>query len=345
VTGERGGTAEAGRLLERAIFLLEQVPPGDALAEAYASSGGYYAMAGRPQRTLAAAGKVLALGRPAPKLRSWALVVRGWARDMLGDVGGIEDYREAVRVARSLQMPIAVVFALGNLAESEWLIEGPRGALASYRERWDLAQRHGSMRLGAGFWSESLRPLSDLGEWDELLVRAQQLRPVLEAQGASYSLAQVEPYRAAVLLWQGALTPARAMIEDTLPAARQIVDLQVLVPALAVAALAEQASGNQPAALGWELLAVGVVSGVALVILDRRAGHGSDRGVACYIEKFSSDAITAVLVGVAGLHLPAQGQWWLVLADPRRGGEPAWRRGQRMAVPRQGDQLALLSAC
>jgi hypothetical protein len=58
----------------------------------------------------------------------------------------------------------------------------------------------------------------------------------------------------------------------------------------------------QPAAaLGWELLAVGVVSGVALFILDRRAGHGSDRDVARYIEKFSPNAITAVLVGVAGL--------------------------------------------
>jgi hypothetical protein len=32
-----------------------------------------------------------------------------------------------------------------------------------------------------------------------------------------------------------------------------------------------------PAALGWELLAVAAVSGVALFILNRRAGHGSDR--------------------------------------------------------------------
>ena len=55
-----------------------------------------------------------------------------------------------------------------------------------------------------------------------------------------------------------------------------------------------------PAALGWELLAVAAVSGVALFILDRRAGHGSDRGVARYIERFSPNAITAVLVGAAG---------------------------------------------
>ena len=34
-----------------------------------------------------------------------------------------------------------------------------------------------------------------------------------------------------------------------------------------------------PAALGSELLAVAAVSGTALLILDRRAGHGSDQGV------------------------------------------------------------------
>jgi hypothetical protein len=58
----------------------------------------------------------------------------------------------------------------------------------------------------------------------------------------------------------------------------------------------------QPAAaLGAELLAVAVVSGTGLLILDRRAGHGSDQEVARYIERFSPDTITAVLVGVAGL--------------------------------------------
>ena len=56
-----------------------------------------------------------------------------------------------------------------------------------------------------------------------------------------------------------------------------------------------------PAALGWELLAVAAVSGTALLILDRRAGHSTDQGVARYIERFSPNTITAVLVAVAGL--------------------------------------------
>ena len=58
-----------------------------------------------------------------------------------------------------------------------------------------------------------------------------------------------------------------------------------------------------PAAFGSELLAVAAVSGTALLILDRRAGHGSDQRVARIIERFSPNTVTAVLVGVAGLTL------------------------------------------
>jgi hypothetical protein len=70
-----------------------------------------------------------------------------------------------------------------------------------------------------------------------------------------------------------------------------------------------------PAALGGELLAVAVVLGIALLILDRRAGHSTDQGVARYIERFSPNTITAVLVGVAGLTFLLKaggGLYWLI---------------------------------
>jgi hypothetical protein len=74
----------------------------------------------------------------------------------------------------------------------------------------------------------------------------------------------------------------------------------------------------QPAAaLGAELLAVAAGSGTALLILDRRAGHGSDQVVARYVEKFSPNTITAVLVGVAGLTFLVKaggGLYWLIPA-------------------------------
>jgi len=72
-----------------------------------------------------------------------------------------------------------------------------------------------------------------------------------------------------------------------------------------------------PAALGSELLAVAVVSGIALFILDRRAGHGSDQRAARYVERFSPNTITAVLVAVAGLTFLVKaggGLYWLIPA-------------------------------
>ena len=87
---------------------------------------------------------------------------------------------------------------------------------------------------------------------------------------------------------------------------------------------------QQAAALGAELLAVAVVSGAALIILDRRAGHSAERGAARYIEKFSPNLITAVLVGVAGVSFLAKaggGLYWLipaVAASLLGGGVNAW---------------------
>ncbi len=72
-----------------------------------------------------------------------------------------------------------------------------------------------------------------------------------------------------------------------------------------------------PAALGSELLAVAMGSGMALLILDRRAGHKSEQRVARYIERFSPNTITAVLVGVAGLTFLLKtggGLYWLIPA-------------------------------
>jgi hypothetical protein len=70
-------------------------------------------------------------------------------------------------------------------------------------------------------------------------------------------------------------------------------------------------------ALGSELLAVALASGMALLILDRRAGHSTDQAAARYIEKFSPNTVTAVLVGVAGVTFLLKaggGLYWLIPA-------------------------------
>ena len=93
-----------------------------------------------------------------------------------------------------------------------------------------------------------------------------------------------------------------------------------------------RARAPQPAsAIGAELLAVAVVSGAALLILDRHAGHAREPGTARYGERFSPNTITAVLVAVAGVTVIARaggGLFWLipaVAASLIRGVVNAWQ--------------------
>ena len=94
----------------------------------------------------------------------------------------------------------------------------------------------------------------------------------------------------------GLLFVALSVKSDAVSASRSLASraAQTLVLFMTSVLIALMLVAPQPAvALGWELLAVAVVSGAALLILDRRAGHGPDQGVARYIEKFSPNMITA----------------------------------------------------
>ncbi len=107
--------------------------------------------------------------------------------------------------------------------------------------------------------------------------------------------------------------PALAASMSLRSRAAQTLVLFIVSVLIAVFLVAPQPS----AALGWELVAMAVVSGITLLVLDRRAGHSTDKGVARYIERFSPNTITAVMVAVAGVTLLAKtggGLYWLIPA-------------------------------
>jgi hypothetical protein len=71
------------------------------------------------------------------------------------------------------------------------------------------------------------------------------------------------------------------------------------------------------AALGTELILVAMTSGTAVLVLDRRAGHDPDNGVAQYIERASPNTLTAILIAVAGVTFLVKaggGLYWLIPA-------------------------------
>jgi hypothetical protein len=118
----------------------------------------------------------------------------------------------------------------------------------------------------------------------------------------------------------GLLFVAVSVKSDVLAASRSLSSraAQTLVLFMTSVIVAVVLVAPQPhAALGWELLAVAAASGTILLVLDRRAGHGSHQAVARFIEKFSPNTITAVLVAVAGLTFLLKaggGLYWLIPA-------------------------------
>jgi len=70
-------------------------------------------------------------------------------------------------------------------------------------------------------------------------------------------------------------------------------------------------------AAGAELIGLAAGTGAVLYTLDRRAGQASEPGVSRFVERYSPNTITAILVGVAGATLLARaggGLYWLIPA-------------------------------
>lgn len=118
----------------------------------------------------------------------------------------------------------------------------------------------------------------------------------------------------------GLLFVAVSVNSDVLAASRSLSSraAQTLVLFMTSVLAAVLLVAPQPrAALGSELLALAAVSGTAVRVLDRRAGHSADQGAARYIERFSPNLITAVLMGIAGVTFLARaggGLYWLIPA-------------------------------
>ena len=118
----------------------------------------------------------------------------------------------------------------------------------------------------------------------------------------------------------GLLFVAVSLKSETLARSRSLSSraAQTLVLFMTAAIAAILLVALQPgSALGAELLAVAAVSGTALLVFDRRAGHDQNSGVARYIERASPNMITAVLVAVAGLTLlltAGGGLYWMIPA-------------------------------
>ncbi len=137
-----------------------------------------------------------------------------------------------------------------NLGCYVWLIDGAEAGLAIHEAGIAFDERRGAQ--GNRHWkiAETTWMLYDLGRWDEVLEATD--RSLAFAGSSTGQLRLVAlPYKTQVLVRRGKIAEAAALVEEFVPLARDARDAQVLVPALAVAALVEQARGDLSAAMGF----------------------------------------------------------------------------------------------
>ena len=147
---QQGDTAEAHDVLEEAITLVEQEPePGPLLAELYACRAEVEMFAGLSDGSLTWAERALAIPRT-QEITLMSLHLKGNARCELGDLGGLDDLREAVALSQDAGRALDIVTSYSYLAEWVGMVQGPRPALAMSDDALTLCESRGLM--GQEMW-------------------------------------------------------------------------------------------------------------------------------------------------------------------------------------------------
>jgi tetratricopeptide (TPR) repeat protein len=242
----QGETSHSQTLVRKAIELLEHESPGPELAVAYGSMSSKRLESGDAEEALSWAEKASALAEvlDTPDAKVIALERQGQARVDLDDFEGLIDLRKALDLALSNGLAYQAARVHANLAEVEWAVEGPATALETRQAGIEFAERRGLAQIAMWLRAGTLVPLFDLGSWDELLRVSDQIIQWDQARGGHYATAGAELVRAHVLLVRGELQAAASLSDEFLGYARDVGDAQVLVPALATAALIQQAQGR-----------------------------------------------------------------------------------------------------
>jgi class 3 adenylate cyclase/tetratricopeptide (TPR) repeat protein len=240
---ERGETSVARTIMAEALAVLQAEPPGEELCWAcYLVAFDRYA-SGSQQEALQWANQALRIAADLSLSEAGfvALQVRGIIRCELDDLGGLDDLREALATAEREGFDHRIPLAHENLGEARWFAESADAGLESYRAGIAFGARRG---ISVSYLEAvSLRPLFDLGRWDEVVERADAWIDGLAKGGAAYWRPIVLAYRTMVDLWRdGAADDAR--LDAALIEARETGDAQVLVPPLAAAALSAASAGR-----------------------------------------------------------------------------------------------------
>ena len=247
----QGDRARARPFWDRALELLEPQPLSPVHARVYSRFAAAHMHYERPHECLAWSERALSVAEQveAEDVGINSRQYRGFARCLLGDLGGLDDLRETLRLGSERGLAATAATSYINLGDIEWWVDGPAAGLERYRAGAEYAESRGLTRIGKWGQAQTLWLLYELGRWDELLRLAGELTSWSRAQGGSPVEGVSLPYAAAVHVRRGETARAAGLVPEFLRRIRITDEPQVRAPGLLNAALVELAAGNASAAV------------------------------------------------------------------------------------------------
>jgi DNA-binding SARP family transcriptional activator len=257
-----GGDRDAAySYVDQALELAGSGARSTARAHALVARAAYHMIASEHPQAIRLAQEALPLTEALgiPELRVRALDVRGLARALSGDVGGLEDSRQAIALAREHNAFSYLLWAEVNLHMAQFAVGQADAASDTLRMFGRDVERYGAT-VNYRWWQGAEANQAVLqGRWDDALGALDALIGQAEAGVADYLEPAFRVARASIELARGNLERASRDTERALCRARRTKDPQLLAPALAFRAVVLLAQGLREEA--WKLAAEVLVLG------------------------------------------------------------------------------------
>ena len=231
-----------------ALALLEPLPKGPAHVEALTEVARADFLHGGSDTALASAQRALALADELGLERSpRTLGYLGFARGRLGEPRGLDDMREAIRIATDGGLGREVGILHNNLGLQLWAYEGPQAALDEFDTGIAFASACGLNEMLDLVTLSRIEPLIDAGRIDEALEVANGLAARLEVE-APGDLLDVRGAQTRIHTLRGTAAQIAGWLEWLESSAHAVGNADSLVIGLASAAMAHAALAHTDSA-------------------------------------------------------------------------------------------------
>ncbi len=241
----RIGDPRNSALVGEALGLLDPLGPAEALIDALAESAAREALQARHESAARHAERALAmareLGLPAP---ARALGFRGMARCNTGDVGGLDDYREAIVIAGEAGHGREGAVLRSNLAVGLFAHIGVAAAVQASAEAIEYSRSRGISEMTTSIRVATMFTTFAAGDFDTMLALAGELVPGLEASGGVELLAWCRGHEAHIYVLRGQAELTRPWLDWLEGASRGTGEAQSVAQGLEAVAVARAQLGD-----------------------------------------------------------------------------------------------------